>query len=152
VPSQTEVELFLAEGRREMESLMTDRCRVTAPGAIPPGPREFDDESGQYVVPARVVVYEGPCRYQVKADINANVVETTAGDREWTYLTGTLQLPVVDPVGVVGSVLDIRPDHVAEWLESPSEPDLVGRQFNIQGTYHKTHATHRRLRVREVIW
>lgn len=139
----------IAEDRRDAEANMDDRCRITKPGQ---GKGPFNESTGQYDPPDRVVVYEGRCRLQVKADINSNVVETTAGDREATYLTSTLQVPIeqVDDNGV-GSTGAVRPDNVAEMLVCPSDSTMVGRLFNIQGIHHKTHATHRRFRVREVI-
>jgi hypothetical protein len=88
---------------------------------------------------------------EVKADINSNVVETTAGEREWTYLTAQLQLPVHTPEGATGSVDDIDVDYVCEILASPHSPSLVGSLFNIQGTYHKSQAVYSRYRVREVV-
>jgi hypothetical protein len=154
VASAAEIRATVAEGRCEMESLMLDRCRITRP-AVPSDPGyvapTFDEDTMLYTDPARVVVYEGKCRIQVNADINSNVVETTAGEREWTYLTMTLQLPVKPGPGDVGSSQDVRPDNIAEMLVCPLDADLVGRLLNIQGTYHKSQATHRRFRVREVI-
>lgn len=139
----------LAAGREAFEaSLLTDTCRITAPGS---GERVWDENTGQYADPERVVVYEGPARIQVKADINSNVVETTAGEREWTYLTAQLQLPVVTPTGAIGSVDDVDVDHVCEILSAPYSPTLVGSLFNIQGTYHKSHAVYTRFRVREAV-
>ena len=88
------IESVIAAGRDAFAGILTDTCDITKPGPTKP---VFDDETGQYVTPARVSVYRGPCRIQVKADINSNVVETTAGEREWTYLTAQLQLPVVTP-------------------------------------------------------
>lgn len=120
---------------------MTDTCRITKPGT---GSVAFNETTGQNTPPARVVVYEGPCRFQVKSDMNSNVVETTAGDHEWSYLTATLQLPID------GSEL-VRPDNVAEVLTCPYDATMVGRVWNVQSIYHKSHATHRRYRIREVI-
>jgi hypothetical protein len=140
----------IAEDRRDAEDNMSDRCRITKPGT---GKGTWNPATGKYDnPPARVVVYEGRCRLQVKADINSNVVETTAGEREWTYLTGTLQVPIyqvdADGVGTTGAV---RPDHVAEVLAAPSDSTMVGRLFNVQGIHHKSQATHRRFRIKEVI-
>lgn len=142
--------ILLARGRRAAEKLMVDTCRITKPGvggrgAMNEATGQYDDEA------ARVVVYEGPCRIQVKADINSNVVETTAGDREWTYLTAQMQLPVETPTGATGDVADVDVDHICEVLTAPFDATLVGVLLNIQGTYHKTHAVYRRFRVREVI-
>jgi hypothetical protein len=153
--SRSEIFGTLAEGRAEMESLMLATCRITRPAV--PGDAEyvaptFDESTGQYTDPGRVVVYgpgvpagnDGRCRIQVKADINSNVVETTAGEREWTYLTMTLQLPIEGSEAV-------RPDNICELLTSPEDTSLEGRMLNIQGMYHKSAATHRRFRVREAI-
>jgi hypothetical protein len=129
---------------------MSDRCRITKSGT---GKGTWNPATGKYDnPPARVVVYEGRCRLQVKADINSNVVETTAGDHEWTYLTATLQVPIdqVDDDGV-GHPGDVRPDHVSEMLASPNDPTMIGRLFNVQGIHHKSQASHRRFRIREVI-
>lgn len=148
-PTAAEVSAHLAEGRAEMEAMMAATCRITKAG---PGEPVFNEETLQYTDPPRVTVYEGPCRIQIKADINSNVVETTAGDHEWTYLTDTLQVPIVaDPEVSTGTTAAVRPDNVAEILTNPDDTSLVGRVFNIQGMYHKTHATHRRFRVREVV-
>lgn len=136
----------LAAGRSAFADLLTDTCRITKPGA---GDRVFDENTGQYTDPARATVYEGPCRIQVKADINSNVVETTAGEREWTYLTAHLQLPVDTPTGATGDVSEVDVDHVCEILSAPYSPSLVGSLFNIQGTYHKSQAVYLRFRVRE---
>lgn len=130
---------------------MLDTFRITKPG--PGGKGTFNNATGKYdAPPARVVVYEGRARLQVKADINSNVVETTAGDREATYLTATLQLPIDAPADTVeGTPGAVRPDHIAECLTCPTDSTMVGRLWNIQGIYHKSQATHRRFRVREVI-
>lgn len=125
-----------------MESIFLDTCVITGPPVTKP---VLDRNTGQMTDPPRVEVYRGPCRLQVKADINSNVVETTAGDREWTYLTASLQVPICGTDA-------IRQDHVAEMLTVAHDSTLVGRLFNIQGLgQHKSDATHRRFRVRELI-
>jgi hypothetical protein len=138
----------LAAGQRAFAQLCTDTCRITKPGT---GKGPMNETTGRYDPPARVTVYEGPCRLQVKADINSNVVETTAGEREWTYLTAQLQLPVHTPDGATGSVNDVDVDYVCEVLAAPHSPTLVGVLLNIQGTYHKSQAVYSRYRVREVV-
>lgn len=124
-----------------MNSILLDTCVITGPPATEP---VLDRVTGQMVSGPRVEVWRGCCRIQVKADINSNVVESTAGDREGTYLTSTLQVPVE-------CVELARHDMVAEILTAAHDQSLVGRLFNIQGIYHKSDATHRRYRVREVI-
>jgi hypothetical protein len=146
--AMSDISSVLAAGQSAFESLLTDTCKITAPGT---GARTFNETTGQYTDPARVTVYEGPCRIQVKADINSNVVETTAGEREWTYLTAQLQLPVNTPAGATGDVTAIKVDHVAEILTAPYSAAMVGRVFNIQGPYHKSHAVYLRFRVKEIV-
>lgn len=142
------VDRVLRDGQAAFARLLTDTCRITKPGV---GKGPMNETTGKYDAPARIPVYEGPCRIQVKADINSNVVETTAGDREWTYLTAQLQLPVQTPAGATGSVDDVDVDYVCEILTSRHSPTLVGSLFNIQGTYHKSQAVYGRYRVREVV-
>jgi len=133
--------------RAEAEAMMTDTCRITFPNPDAPPP-VFNEQTGQYEpadnTPATITLYEGKCRLQVKADINSNVVETTAGEREWTYLTAQLQLPVQGTEA-------IPIDATAEMLTSRFDESLPGRVFNIQGTYHKSQPVIRRFRVREVV-
>lgn len=139
----------IAEDRLTAEANMPDWVRVTKPGS---GKPVRDEETGQITYPGSVVVYEGRCRVQIKADINSNLVETTAGDREETYLTSTLQTPItrVDQDGT-GNPGDIRPDNVATLIRCLNDPAIEGSEFNIQGGLsHKSHATHRRFRLREV--
>lgn len=122
---------------------MVDTCRITKPGE---GKGPFNEATGQYDPPARITVYEGKCRIQVRSDINSNAVEAVVGEHEWTYRTGTLQLPITAETGA------IRPDFICEYLTCPLDPSMVGRLFNMQAeTKGKTHATHRRYRIREVL-
>lgn len=146
----------IAEDRLTAEANMPDTCRVTRAAAV--GDAEYvdtsvlDENTGQYPTQGRHVVYEGRCRFQIKADINSNVVETTAGEREWTYLTSTLQTPIAASATEVGDPGAIRPDNVAESLTCPNDPSMVGRVFNIQGAIsHKSQASHRRFRLREPV-
>lgn len=147
----SDLEHTLTEGQAAWLAIATDWCRITKPG--PGGKGTFNQATGKYDTPARVTVYEGPCRIQVKADINSNVVETTAGEREWTYLTAQLQVPVITPVrdDVIGSVNDIDVDQVCEIVTAPHSPTLVGTLHNLQGTYHKSQAVYSRYRLREVV-
>lgn len=145
----SDLEQTLAEGQAAWLEIATDRCRITKPGV---GKGPMNPATGRYdQPPPRAIVYEGPCRIQVKADINSNVVETTAGEREWTYLTSQLQLPAINPPGVIGSVDDVDVDYVLEMLVCPHSPTLVGTLHNIQGTYHKSQAVYSRYRLREVV-
>lgn len=119
---------------------MIDTCRVFLPGTR----GAFNEDTGQYDEGLPTVLYEGPCRVQVRSDINSNAVEAGIGEHEFTYRTATLQLPI--------AATGIPADAVAHILTCPLDPDQVGREFNIQAeTKGKTHATHRRFRIREVV-
>lgn len=152
----SDISPLLSAGREAFAGLLTDTCRITR--AAVSGDDEFidaadlDEDTGQYPEQGRVTVYEGPCRLQVKADINSNVVETTAGEREWTYTTSQFQLPVETPTDAIGSVDAVDVDHVAEILTAMYAPSMVGHLFNIQNRIGpKSHEVYARFRVREVV-
>jgi hypothetical protein len=131
-------------------SQLTDRCRIERFPAIDAGDAVFNETTGQYDPPTNpladdpVVIYEGPCRWQIRADINTNVVEPQELEREWAYQTSTLQLPVEGSGG-------IRTNDVVTCTDAHYDPTLVGRVFNIQAAQHKSMASTRRFRVREAI-
>ena len=144
----------IAQGRALAEAEMIDRYRFTRPGA---GVPVFDNDTGQYTDPPRLVVYEGRGRMQVRADINSNAVEAEFGDHEWTYRTAQLQLPITagtDSQGRadIGNPAYITPDCVGEVLESPLDESRVGRVINVVAeTKTKTLASSRKLSVRELL-
>lgn len=142
------------QGRRKMLALMIDRVQVIRPDPDAGAPA-MDPATGQYVAGATVVIYEGPGRIQVRADINSNAVEAVVGEREATYRTATLQLPVNReglPKGSVGDPSVIEPDDEAIIVRCPLDPAMQGRHLNLQAdTKGKTHATHRRFRTRELV-
>lgn len=142
----------LLAGQRAWLKMATDTCRITREAKVGDSgyvAQTINESTGQYPAQGRVTIYEGPCRIQVKVDINSNVVETTAGDREETYLISQLQLPVVTPAGATGDVNDVDVDHICEVLTSLDSPPLVGSKFNVAGPFHKSHATYLRFRIRE---
>lgn len=150
----TEIAGALTRGQQAWRALAQDVLLITAPAKV--GAKgTFNEATGQYDSKApRRVVYHGPGRMQVKVDVNSNVIETTAGEREWTYLTSQLQLPAYaiddhDGAYVEGSPFDVDVDHVCEVLASV-QPALVGHVFNVTGPFVKTHAVYLRMRVREV--
>jgi hypothetical protein len=154
------------EQRRELaEPMCTDTCTVSIedPDAPQGTDRPFDEDTGQYTDPPPRIIYgpgavdritgepldedsdylTGRCRFQIKADINSNIVETTAGEREATYNTSQLQIPV--------SSLYIPPDAVVTCLTAEHNPALPGREFNIHGEIApKSIPVIRRFRLREV--
>jgi len=142
-------------GQMSSRFQFVDECIITR-ASTSKGVR--NDATGQYDdVPPPTVIYEGPCRMQVRADINSNVVETGApGTHESSYLTSQVQLPLGPLPGVEilqGSSAAVRADDVCEWTKSggSSDFDMVGRKFSITGPFHKTHASKRRFRVKEAV-
>jgi|SRR5699024_3160466 len=127
--------------REQAEAGMIDKCKITRDGE---GEPVFDPETGKYVDPPRVVVYEGKCRFQAASIANAASAVVTAGERYVNVQGGELQLPVRDTGGV--AVGDI-----AEIIESPEDVGRVGREYTIQTRFEKTHATSRRLRLAEAV-
>jgi hypothetical protein len=122
---------------------LTDQCRIVRPGAS--GSGTFNETTLQYDTPAAdVVVYEGPCRWQIKVDVNTNLVEPQELEREWAYQTSTLQLPVAGSEAV-------RSNDVATCVYARFDDALVGRVFNVQSVQRKSMAVTRKFRVREVI-
>lgn len=140
----------VAEDRAMANAEMIDTCRITR--AIAPSPDDFNESTLQYDPPPPEVIYEGPCRVQVRADINSNAVEAVVAEHEWTYRTGTLQLPITAPADAVGSTANVRPDDTAEILTCPLDVEMAGRQLNLQAdTKGKTMASCRRFRTRELL-
>lgn len=155
----------IAEDRAIVEAQFVDTCRITVAGT---GEPEFNEETGQYDLPPRVIVYgpgavdadgnpvtsdtvdgrstlAGRCRIQVRSDINSNAVEAVVGEHEWTYRTATLQLPI-------DGTAQVPSEAVVEYLSCPSDPVMVGRVFNVSAeTKGKSQATHRRYRIRELM-
>lgn len=150
----------IAEDRAIVEAQMVDVCAISKPGE---GEPEFNNDTGQYDAPARVIVYgpgavdadgnpstdpavtSGKCRIQVRSDINSNAVEAVVAEHEWTYRTATLQLPIE-------GTAQVPKDAVAVMISCPYDADLVGRVLNVQAeTKGKSQATHRRYRIRELM-
>ena len=123
------------------EGLMSDACTITRvdPNATPGVP---DATTLVIPAPARVTVYAGKCRVQIKSMI-ASSSDSDAGERQATTQEFELQLPVVGTEGV--SITD-----VVEVSTAVNDSALEGRKFTIVARHEKTHATSRRLRVIEV--
>jgi hypothetical protein len=147
IPTAAEVSAELAEGRAAWLAIAVDTCRITKSGGAP----VFDEGTGEYTDREPITVYEGPCRLQIRADVNSNVVEVTAGEKEWAYQTAMLAIPVLTPTDALGDTADVRIDQTATMLTCAEDPGLAGRVFQIRALMHKTHATSRRLRVSEAV-
>ncbi len=129
----------LARGRAKAERLMTDACTITRPGAGGPGP--IDPETGQYADPARVTIYTGKCRIQIKS-IVASASDSDAGDRQGAVQEVEWQGPVVGTEAIaINDVIHMN--------SSASDAALVAREFTVTARHEKSQATARRLRVIE---
>ena len=127
----------VAAGRIAAESLMVDTCTITKPGT---GQGPLNPDTGKYDAPAPVVVYSGKCRVQVP-----NVAESVqdSGERAWTVQDALVMLPVV------GSE-DVLVGHTVTITAASLDAQLVGKRYTVTAGHHKTHATARRLRCKEV--
>lgn len=143
----------MLEGRQFIEDeLMVDRIRVYR--ADPAAPPPVMDADFHYPPVPDIVIYEGRAHVQVRSDINSNAYEAVIGEHEGTVRTCTIDVPVVaDPEqGDIGSTAAILPDDACTILESPMDPERVGRVMNLQAeTKDKTFSTRRRLRGLEVV-
>jgi hypothetical protein len=147
----------VAKGRARAQAEMVDTCKIVRYKSVSAG-GQLDEETLQYPdqsedVPAdATVIYEGPCRIQIRSDINANIVEPQELEREWAYQTSTLQLPIAADTRIVtGTSGDVQSNDVCLYLTSRDDPSLPGRAFNVQATTHKTTASHRKFRIREAV-
>lgn len=142
----------VAEFRARALIEMRDTCEIKVPtdpdaprGDMDPDTLQYDDVPLTTIYGPDIAPHHGACRFQIKADINSNIVETTAGEREATYTTSQLQLPVDDTP-------DIPVDSQVTALTSVYNPTLVGREFNVHGEIgFKSLPVIRRFRLREVV-
>lgn len=123
--------------RAQAEALMVDSCTITQPGS---GAPVFDENTGKYVDPAPVTVYTGKCRVQVP-----NVAEnlTDSGERAWTVQDALVMLPVDGSEGALVG-------HTVTITAASLDAQLVGKRYTVTAAHHKTFATARRLRCKEV--
>ena len=129
----------LPQLRAEAERNMTDTCTITRAGV---GKGPWNDATGQYDTPARVTIYTGKCRVQIKSVV-ASSSRQDAGERAGIAQELELQLPVVGTEGV--AIHD-----VATVTGASLDASLVGRMFTVTARHEKSQATARRLRVIEV--
>ncbi len=132
-----------AEGRALSESLMVDECIITRAGEGRGAFIESGPNAGQYDTPERETIYTGKCRFQSAGIANAASTVVDAGDRAADVQGGELQLPVADSG-------DVAVNDVVEITSAPTDPDRVGRKYNVSTRFEKTDATARRLRIMEV--
>lgn len=122
-------------GRVAAEALMVDSCTVST-GGTP----VWNEATGRYDAPSATVIYAGKCRVQVP---NVAENEADAGERAWTVQDALVMLPVDGSEAVqVGH-------HVV--IDSCAlDAQLVGKAYTVTAGHHKTFATARRLRCKEV--
>lgn len=130
----------LPELRAEAERLMTDTCQITRVDPQAPAP-EMDPGTLAYPEPARLTVYEGKCKIQIKA-VTAGGSSSDAGERQSITQEFQLHLPV-------DGTAEVAATDVAEVTASVFDESLVGRKFTVIGRHEKSHATARRLPVIE---
>jgi hypothetical protein len=130
----------LAEFRAMAEGNMQDACTITRvdPEA---SASEMDPDTLEYPPAARITVYSGKCRVQIKSVI-ASSSGSDAGERQATTQEFEVQLPVAGTGGV--AITDVV--HIDTAMFDSS---LEGREFTVVARHEKTHATARRLRVIE---
>lgn len=130
----------LAEFRDLAEAQMLDTCTVTRVDPDAPAP-QMDPDTLEYPAPARIEIYSGKCRIQIKSAVAAST-DSDAGERQSTTQEREWQGPIVGTEGI--AVTDvIHMDTVA------SDAALVGREFTVVALHQKSQATARRLRVVE---
>lgn len=139
---QPAIEAQLPFLRAEAESLMTDTCRITKPGA---GAPTLDPVTLQYVDSAPTVVYEGICRISSRTGgITGGSTLASAGDAAWDVSEFPLSLPIK------GSG-DVAVGHTVTYLTSDFDPSLEGQVFGITAVPRQTLATARRFRMKQVV-
>lgn len=126
----------LAMSRRESESEMREKCRITRPGV---GQGEWNDDTLSYDDPPDVIAYEGKCKLRFSG---ARTRRSEAADQAFVEQGPTLSLPVLASTGIA------KNDRV-EITDSQDDPALVGRVVWVDADRAQTNATSRRIPVRE---
>jgi hypothetical protein len=131
----------VVEGRTLIESLMQESCVITrVDSAVERG--GMDPETMQYPAAPLLTIYEGKCRIQIRSAV-ASALDSSAGDRESTVQERELQLPI-------DGTDEIAINDIVEITSAALDPSLAGRAFTVVARHEKSHATARRLRIREV--
>jgi hypothetical protein len=115
---------------------MVDTCTITREGT---GRGPWNEDEGTYDPPDRVAVYTGKCRVQIES---MNVAVSDAGDRVGVVQQAEWQGPVIGTEGVAV-------DDVIHMDTAVNDPALEGRDLTVASLHSKSHATSRRLMIRE---
>lgn len=120
-----DIRASLEAARVQIESLMTDACRITRPID---GVRDdvLDPTTLQLVPPTPdvTVVYEGPCGISARnpSGQSTQMLTEDAGDREWAARY-TLKTPVSATVPQPGDMVTI--------IGSARDPQMIGWEFRV---------------------
>ena len=127
---------LLARGRARAEELMTDTVTVTRVTG-PPGP--VDPDTGEREPAPTMTVYAGPGKIQTYEPH-----ESARRSGEHTYIEQRyhLHLPVGTP--------RLRVGDTAKVTASRHDASLVGREYRVAGTHHKSMSTSQRLLLDEI--
>jgi hypothetical protein len=127
----------LARGRAFAAGGFVDACTIQRPEGDPQT-SPIDGTTSQSLR----TLYSGPCRFQQAAAPWAG--PATVGQAGIGLSAEELQLPVAGTAG-------IDKDDIVTCTAATNDPDLLGKQFSVQGTHHATHKTTRRLPIQEII-
>lgn len=127
-------ERALTRGRARAEALMVDECRIWAEN----GDETTDPHTGA-VVFGRTLIYEGPCKFQMR---EAWETEPTSAGTKFTAQRYQLHIPVAAGPARVG--------HLVEPVHATHDPHLVGRWQRVTASFHKSYATAQRMGIQEV--
>lgn len=106
--------------RRRQASLFHTESKVERPGE---GDPEFNETTGEEVLPERSLIYEGPCLF--RPGIRSGGItgrDVTTGEREVRFVDATAKYPVDTP---------IQKDDLVTLTASQHDADLVGREFRV---------------------
>lgn len=123
----------LAMARREAESEMREKCRITRPGE-----KVWNPTTLQYDTPT-TVVYAGKCKLRLGA---VRVRRGQAAGQVFAEQSATVSLPVTRSSG-------IRKDDRVEVTESADDPEMVGVVVWVDANRAMSNSTARRFPVRE---
>ena len=123
--------------RAEAEALMVDTCRITKPGV---GKPVRDPDTGEYVDPPRVTVYEGPCRWRNAYPAPQSV---QAGGVTWAADIVIVSIPVAEAGGIENGC-------VVELTASAMDPASVGMTATVMADHVQTFSTACRVPARIV--
>ena len=124
-------------GRAFADEIMLDSCKVTKPGI---GKPVRDPETGEYVDPPRVTVYEGPCRWRNAYPAPQSV---QAGGVTWAADIVIVSIPVAEAGGIENGC-------VVELTASAMDPASVGMSATVMADHVQTFSTACRVPARIV--